>query len=45
MKTPLDRLQSDMDEAKERLGRIEAENTRLVELLTALAPAQLRRAV
>lgn len=37
-----DRLQSDMNEIKERLTRIEAENQRLIELLTALDPDRIR---
>lgn len=36
-----DRLQQDMHEIKERLTRIEIENVRLVELLTALDPASI----
>ncbi|MEU3825237.1 hypothetical protein AB0F36_07915 [Streptomyces sp. NPDC029080] len=36
-----DRLQSDMDEIKERLSRIEDENKRLIELLTALDPERI----
>ncbi|MFJ5882680.1 hypothetical protein [Kitasatospora cineracea] len=40
-KSRADRLQSDMDEIKERLARVEAQNERLVALLTSLDPAQL----
>ncbi|MFC9591529.1 hypothetical protein ACFTUC_17285 [Streptomyces sp. NPDC056944] len=40
-KTRADRLQQDMTEIKERLTRIEAENQRLIELLTALDPARV----
>ncbi|MFD8088982.1 hypothetical protein [Streptomyces malaysiensis] len=40
-KTRADRLQNDMDEIKERLTRIEAENQRLIELLTALDPSRI----
>lgn len=40
-RTRADRLQRDMDEIKERLARIEQENGRLVELLTALNPARI----
>jgi predicted nuclease with TOPRIM domain len=36
-----DRLQNDMNEIKERLTRIEAENARLIELLTALDPERI----
>jgi predicted nuclease with TOPRIM domain len=36
-----DRLQTDMEEIKERLSRIEDENKRLIELLTALDPARI----
>ncbi|MYX26061.1 hypothetical protein GTY75_05155 [Streptomyces sp. SID8381] len=42
-KARADRLQDDMDEIKERLSRIEDENKRLIELLTALDPASIRR--
>jgi predicted nuclease with TOPRIM domain len=42
-KARADRLQDDLTEIKDRLTRIEAENRRLVELLTALDPAQLSR--
>lgn len=41
-RTRADRLQTDMTEIKERLTRIEAENQRLIELLTALDPARVR---
>jgi predicted nuclease with TOPRIM domain len=41
-KTRADRLQQDMGEIKERLTRIEAENKRLIELLTALDPQRIR---
>lgn len=40
-KTRADRLQNDMTEIKERLSRIEVENQRLIELLTALDPARV----
>jgi predicted nuclease with TOPRIM domain len=40
-KSRADRLQTDMSEIKERLSRIEAENARLIELLTALDPARI----
>ncbi|MFC9231363.1 hypothetical protein ACFTZI_20775 [Streptomyces decoyicus] len=40
-KARADRLQDDMDEIKERLTRIENENKRLIELLTALAPERI----
>ncbi|MFD8594545.1 hypothetical protein ACFV1L_06050 [Kitasatospora sp. NPDC059646] len=40
-KTRADRLQSDMNEIKERLTRIEAENQRLIELLTAIDPSRI----
>lgn len=40
-KTRADRLQQDMTEIKERLSRIEVENKRLIELLTALDPARV----
>lgn len=43
-KTRADRLQNDMDEIKERLSRIEAENKRLIELLTALDPVRIAAA-
>ncbi|MEV3860705.1 hypothetical protein AB0J38_41150 [Streptomyces sp. NPDC050095] len=36
-----DRLSADLTEIKQRLARIEAENARLIRLLTALDPAQL----
>jgi len=36
-----DRLQNDMDEVKARLTRIEDENRRLIELLTALDPVRV----
>ncbi|MCZ4119047.1 hypothetical protein [Streptomyces sp. H39-S7] len=41
-KARADRLQEDMREIKERLTRIEVENMRLIELLTALDPNRLR---
>ncbi|WKK23020.1 hypothetical protein QZH56_30420 [Streptomyces olivoreticuli] len=40
-KARADRLQDDLTEIKLRLTRIEAENQRLVELLTALDPARV----
>ncbi|GGW89526.1 hypothetical protein [Streptomyces noursei] len=40
-RTRADRLQSDMDEIKARLTRIEAENQRLIQLLTALDPERV----
>ncbi|WP_251018902.1 hypothetical protein [Streptomyces sp. ISL-11] len=40
-KARADRLQDDLTEIKLRLGRIEAENGRLIELLTALDPARV----
>ncbi|GHF38694.1 hypothetical protein GCM10010218_19880 [Streptomyces mashuensis] len=40
-KARADRLQDDLTEIKMRLARIEAENSRLVELLTALDPARV----
>ncbi|MEU8948787.1 hypothetical protein [Streptomyces sp. NPDC048489] len=40
-KARADRLQTDMNEIKERLTRIEAENARLIELLTALDPERI----
>ncbi|MEU1353895.1 hypothetical protein ABZ410_08315 [Streptomyces cinnamoneus] len=40
-KARADRLQDDLTEIKMRLARIEAENGRLVELLTALDPARV----
>ncbi|ARX87882.1 hypothetical protein SMD44_07364 [Streptomyces alboflavus] len=36
-----DRLAGDLDEIKARLARIEAENARLITLLTSLDPARL----
>ncbi|MFE9660306.1 hypothetical protein [Streptomyces sp. NPDC005955] len=36
-----DRLSTDLTEIKTRLARIEAENARLIQLLTALDPARL----
>ncbi|MDH6705413.1 putative nuclease with TOPRIM domain [Kitasatospora sp. MAA19] len=41
-KTRADRLQDDLSEIKERLTRIEAENRRLVELITTLDPTRIR---
>ncbi|MFJ9771828.1 hypothetical protein ACIRVF_11340 [Kitasatospora sp. NPDC101157] len=41
-KTRADRLQDDMNEIKDRLTRIEAENRRLVELITTLDPSRIR---
>jgi Fe-S cluster assembly scaffold protein SufB len=41
-KARADRLEDDLGEIKERLTRIEAENQRLIELLTALDPERLR---
>lgn len=41
-KARADRLEDDLDEIKERLARIEKENARLIELLTALDPERLR---
>lgn len=41
-KARADRLENDLQEIKERLTRIEDENKRLIELLTALDPARLR---
>jgi predicted nuclease with TOPRIM domain len=41
-KTRADRLQADLSEIKDRLTRIEEENSRLIELLTALDPAHVR---
>ena len=40
-KARADRLQDDLHEIKERLTRIEAENARLIELLTALDPERI----
>ncbi|GAA0455912.1 hypothetical protein ACFQ2B_26050 [Streptomyces stramineus] len=40
-KARADRLQDDLAEIKERLKRIEAENARLIGLLTALDPRQI----
>ncbi|MCF3100975.1 hypothetical protein IPZ58_05220 [Streptomyces roseoverticillatus] len=40
-KARADRLQDDLSEIKLRLTRIETENQRLVELLTALDPARV----
>ncbi|MFF9481383.1 hypothetical protein [Streptomyces sp. NPDC014733] len=40
-RTRADRLQADMEEVKERLARIEAENQRLIQLLTALDPERV----
>jgi predicted nuclease with TOPRIM domain len=40
-KARADRLENDMTEIKERLTRIEAENARLIELLTALDPVRI----
>ncbi|WP_424214773.1 hypothetical protein ACN20G_23395 [Streptomyces sp. BI20] len=40
-KARADRLQGDLTEIKERLKRIEEENTRLVELLSNLDPQKL----
>ncbi|MFD4608271.1 hypothetical protein ACFWOT_09155 [Streptomyces sp. NPDC058440] len=36
-----DRLEKDLSEIKERLARIEQENARLIQLLTALDPSRL----
>ncbi|MFB7906405.1 hypothetical protein ACFC1T_08260 [Kitasatospora sp. NPDC056076] len=44
-KTRADRLQEDMNEIKERLTRIEAENRRLVELITTLDPSRIRSGI
>jgi predicted nuclease with TOPRIM domain len=41
-KARADRLEDDLNEIKERLSRIEKENARLIELLTALDPERLR---
>ncbi|WP_435270935.1 hypothetical protein [Streptomyces sp. 1222.5] len=41
-RTRADRLQEDLNEIKERLTRIEKENQRFIELLTALDPERLR---
>ncbi|MFJ7907493.1 hypothetical protein [Kitasatospora sp. NPDC096204] len=41
-KTRADRLQDDLNEIKDRLTRIEAENRRLVELITTLDPSRIR---
>ncbi|MFF8629692.1 hypothetical protein [Streptomyces werraensis] len=41
-KARAERLETDLNEIKERLTRIEAENKRLIELLTALDPARVR---
>ncbi|MBF6056169.1 hypothetical protein AF335_32975 [Streptomyces eurocidicus] len=43
-KARADRLQEDLTEIKERLTRIEAENARLIALLTALDPARIPHA-
>ncbi|MFJ3634624.1 hypothetical protein [Streptomyces sp. NPDC090112] len=40
-KTRADRLESSLSEIKERLSRIEAENKRLISLLTSLDPDRL----
>ncbi|MFB7782074.1 hypothetical protein ACFC1D_05100 [Streptomyces vinaceus] len=40
-KTRADRLESSLSEIKERLSRIEAENKRLISLLTSLDPNRL----
>lgn len=42
-KARADRLQEDLAEIKERLKRIEAENARLIALLTALDPSRILR--
>ncbi|QNJ44488.1 hypothetical protein H7H31_21295 [Streptomyces buecherae] len=42
-KVRADRLQDDLAEIKERLTRIEAENARLIQLLTALDPQAVAR--
>jgi predicted nuclease with TOPRIM domain len=42
-KARADRLQEDLTEIKDRLTKIERENYRLVELLTALDPEQVAR--
>ncbi|MFB8199383.1 MULTISPECIES: hypothetical protein [Kitasatospora] len=44
-KTRADRLQDDLNEIKDRLTRIEAENRRLVELITTLDPARIRTGI
>jgi predicted nuclease with TOPRIM domain len=41
-KARADRLEENLDEIKDRLSRIEKENARLIELLTALDPERLR---
>ncbi|MGV9694113.1 hypothetical protein ACWDUX_34015 [Streptomyces sp. NPDC003444] len=42
-RTRADRLQSDMEEIKARLARIEEENKRLIDLLRSLDPARLNQ--
>ncbi|MGW2539307.1 hypothetical protein ACWC5I_00145 [Kitasatospora sp. NPDC001574] len=44
-KTRADRLQDDLNEIKDRLTRIEAENRRLVELITTLDPSRIRSGI
>ncbi|MGW5773115.1 hypothetical protein ACWEVY_28685 [Streptomyces longwoodensis] len=41
-KARAERLETDLKEIKERLSRIESENARLIELLTALDPERIR---